>query len=50
MKAYADTGFICSLYAPDVASAVVLGSGCFLSFDKRQLRLAKAAGLATPKL
>jgi len=33
-----------------VAMAVTLGSDCFLSFDTRQVKLAKAAGLKVPKL
>ena len=33
-----------------VAMAIVLGSKRFFSFDQRQLKLAKAAGLETPKL
>jgi predicted nucleic acid-binding protein len=33
-----------------VAMAVVLGCETFLSFDQRQIKLAKAAGLKTPKL
>jgi len=33
-----------------VAMAIVLGSRRFLSFDQRQLKLAKAAGLETPRL
>ena len=33
-----------------VAMAIVLGSACFLSFDTRQINLAKAVGLDVPKL
>ncbi len=33
-----------------VAMSIVLGSNRFLSFDKRQLKLAKAAGVAAPGL
>ena len=33
-----------------VAMAIVLGSKRFLSFDQRQLKLARAAGLKTPRL
>jgi predicted nucleic acid-binding protein len=33
-----------------VAMAIVLGSERFLSFDQRQIKLARAAGLKTPKL
>jgi predicted nucleic acid-binding protein len=33
-----------------VACALVLGVEEFLTFDQRQLNLAKAAGLKTPKL
>ena len=33
-----------------VAMAIVLGSERFLSFDNRQIKLAKAAGLTVPRL
>lgn len=39
-----------SLAILHVAMAITLGSKRFLSFDQRQLKLAKSIGLETPRL
>lgn len=40
----------CSLDILQVAAALVLGQGTFLSFDRRQRAVARAAGLRVPSL
>ena len=47
---YSETLGTRSLDILHIAMALTLGSQTFLSFDKRQLALAKATGLKTPKL
>jgi len=53
MNAYADTGFVVTLYKlgtrsldlMHAAAALLLGSETFLSFDERQRKAAKSEGL-----